>query len=622
MKTILFTILLLFSNALFAGDWDLFQVDHKMYYYNLEAQAIDWFSFQTAPSNYIKSDKYEELPGAMGCPVDTFHINYFLDKSRWHMDSIVVLNHVNRYYSANPIGSFNYEKAAEVGSSWTVVALDPINDYDIITITCISKELETFMGLTDSVKTFSFTPNGSSPGQVPVSNFQMRVSKNYGVLEMVPFEQLFHHPPYTNFVSIEIIGIETPTFSAGYSPVKLADYFNYQAGQILNWELCKNNNTFSLEQLYRDSITSITYSPNGLEYFYDRRIINVLTNTQSYEYNLSWSIDFSAMTAYSAPPDWGDFQTSNLYYGFEHLFIKEQYFGLDPYSTDTIHRTKLSSTNMLLDLSNCATYFIIHSKDFQVFDSRYGLMEHCYETFAGPYRLKRVIAGPCPGIDSLVPCFVLPPYIDCDNGGVSNGIECIQGTDPFDPSDDFSVFLPIELTVFTGKLENKAVELYWKTASESNSAYFEIERSTDNTDFRKIGTLQASGTTNQPTTYQFTDDLPPTGTLYYRLKLVDLDNWFEYSNTIAIKNVQISPPLEVYPNPVKAGTTFQIITNTELQEDGLVQIFDNNGRKLLDQILLSSTKRHKIDTGELSSGIYLMVLVANGERESRKIAIH
>ncbi len=622
MKTVLFSLLLFSSISLFAGDWDLFQPGHKMYYYNINEQAVDWFSFESAPANYIKSNKYGAFPGAYACSTDTAQTNQYLERSRWHMDSLVVLNHVNRYTSFSPAGTFNYEKEAGVGSTWTVVALDPINDYNIITITCIAKELETFMGLTDSVKTFSFTPNGSSPGQIPISNFQMRVSKNYGVLEMVPFEQLFYHPPSTNFLSIKIIGIETPTVRAGYSPFKFSDYFNFQTGQILNWELCKNNNVFALEASYRDSITSISYLPNGLEYTYDRKIFNVITNSTSYENNQTWAIDFDAMTAYSAPPGWGDFQKSNLYYGYEHLFTKEQYFGLDPYSTDTIHRTKLSSTNMLLDLTNCASYFIIHSKDFQIFDSRYGLMEHCYETFSGPYRLKRVIPGPCTGIDSLVSCYALPPYMDCDNGGVSNRMECIQGTDPFDPADDYGILLPMELTAFTGALEDYSVTLNWQTASELNSTSYEIERRNDNTDFRKIGTIRAAGNTNQSIDYQYIDEFPPNGMLYYRLKMIDQDKRFRYSKIIAIKNSRPDNEIELYPNPVKAGSTFQIITNKGLRQDGLAQLFDFAGRKVLEQSLAFTAKQHEIDLEELSPGVYLIQVNYDNETESKKLVVY
>jgi len=620
MKSILITILLCFSISVFAGDWDLFQVDHKMHYFDNETQAFDWFLFeQSTQPNYIKSHKYSVFKGAAGCPIDSNYYNYFLKKSRWHMDSMVVLNHINRYSLATPSGSFEYDKMAEVGSSWPVIATDPLNDYDTILITCIAKELETFMGLTDSVKTFSFTPNGASPGQTPVSKFQLRVSKHYGVLEMVPFELLFHHPPNVDFLSFETIGIETPTVSVGYTPFKFEDYFHYQTGQILNWEFSEY--LYNLKELYRDSITSVTYLPNGIEYTYDRRIFNVVDQTSSYLNNQIWEIDFKDRRAYGAPHGWGDFQGKSLDTSILQMFSNTQYYGPDQYTGDTVRQTTLSATSLLLDKSICTQYLILHYKDYYTYDSRYGMIEHCYKNFFGFFVERLVIPGPCPGVDSSLSCFDLPPNIDCDNGGISNRQECLQGTDPFDPADDIIITLPIELTTFTGTMEDHGAALNWRTATELNSAFFEVERSTDGINFREIGTVQAAGTTNQSIGYQFTDDLPPTGWLYYRLKMVDEDDGFTYSDVIALKNNKLSLQVELFPNPVKAGSFLQLITDTDMSTDGFIQVFDNLGKEVLTQQLPFKARRHKIDLGELSPGVYFVNLSIDGEEESRKVVV-
>jgi len=606
------------SFTMMAGDWDLFQVDHKTYYYDEAAQVIDWFQFQKAAQGiHIKSYKYDKLPGSLGCPIDSNYYNYFLKRSNWHMDSIAVYNGINSYFPAAPVGLFSYRTNTEVGSSWNIFALDPINDYDTITITCVAKELETFLGLTDSVKTFTFTPSGSSPGQVPVSNFQMRVSKNYGVLEMVPFKLLFHHPPNIDFISLKTIGIETPMFNVGYTPYRFEDYFHYQTGQILNWEFGDVFN--NLIMLYRDSITSVTYLPNRLEYTYDRRIFDINQNTFNYQYNLNWFIDFSNPIAYNAPTGWGGFHNNILDTNLRQLYSNERFYGQEPYSNDTIHKTTFSATSVLLDVTDCSVFYTNHYTNQLTYDNRYGLIEHCYENFFGYYCEKLVIPGPCPSIDSSLNCFALPPNIDCDNGGISNYQECLAGTDPFDPSDDFPTLLPMELLGFTGQYKDNAVALQWRTASERNSDYFELERSHENSDFRKLATVQAAGNSYQPLDYSFEDAYPPYEPLYYRLKMIDLDHSFAYSNTVVIQNKPPEHKTTIYPNPLKSGTPLQVIT-FDMAEGGSLQIFNVSGISIIEQQLPVS-RTHEISTEELSPGVYLIKLMIDGKEATERLLI-
>jgi hypothetical protein len=61
------------------------------------------------------------------------------------------------------------------------------NGYNTITITCAMAGVQTFLGLTDSVKVFSLLPNGNSPGQLPISNQHIVLSKNYGLLILCAF---------------------------------------------------------------------------------------------------------------------------------------------------------------------------------------------------------------------------------------------------------------------------------------------------------------------------------------------------------------------------------------------------------------------------------------------------
>ena len=94
--------------------------------------------------------------------------------------------------------------------------------------------------------------------------------------------------------------------------------------------------------------------------------------------------------------------------------------------------------------------------------------------------------------------------------------------------------LPVELHAFTAARQNKGVLLQWQTASEQNSQSFVIERSSDGNRFTAIGTVAASHSSNSNKLYSFRDELPLNGANFYRLKMVDVDAKFSYSDTRAI----------------------------------------------------------------------------------------
>lgn len=97
--------------------------------------------------------------------------------------------------------------------------------------------------------------------------------------------------------------------------------------------------------------------------------------------------------------------------------------------------------------------------------------------------------------------------------------------------------LPIELLYFTAdKLSCGTNSLIWETASESNNDRFEVERSSDGITFIKVGTVKGAGTSTSRNKYNLTDYNPIQELNYYRLKQIDLDGSFTYSNIISIDN--------------------------------------------------------------------------------------
>lgn len=120
--------------------------------------------------------------------------------------------------------------------------------------------------------------------------------------------------------------------------------------------------------------------------------------------------------------------------------------------------------------------------------------------------------------------------------------------------------LPVELVTFDyTMLANNKVQLKWITATETNNFGFEIQRRNHNTAFKKIGFVEGHGTTTTPQNYQFTEQKPAKAGDSYRLKQLDTDGAFEFSEVLIIS--MASPTrfelLQNYPNPFNASTVLK-----------------------------------------------------------------
>ncbi|MDB5270732.1 MAG: hypothetical protein JWP58_3772 [Hymenobacter sp.] len=189
---------------------------------------------------------------------------------------------------------------------------------------------------------------------------------------------------------------------------------------------------------------------------------------------------------------------------------------------------------------------------------------------------------------------------------------------------DFSVWtlgnsaapLPVELTAFTATAEGTtAVRLAWATASEKNSAAFEVERSADGTSFVRIGTVGAAGSSSAPRSYELVDTNLPTHhpTLYYRLRQVDTDGTFSHSPIRAVALNGASAGLALFPNPAPAGHG-GAVTLAGALPGTVVTVFDALGRAVTAAPAdATGTAVLALPQG-LSSGVYV---VRNGTHALR-----
>jgi len=183
--------------------------------------------------------------------------------------------------------------------------------------------------------------------------------------------------------------------------------------------------------------------------------------------------------------------------------------------------------------------------------------------------------------------------------------------------------LPVELTFFEAKVINKKVLLSWQTASELNNEKFEIEVSEDGREFEKIAEVKGKGTTLEQQGYSFEVKNPRKGISYYRLKQIDFDGKFEYSEVISVnfkeKNGEFG---EFYPNPSKSGLV-NLDYLAQNNDKIIVSVFDMTGKLVNSQIqqIVSGDNNLNFDFSELKTGIYIVKIGNDRNPIHRKLII-
>ena len=179
---------------------------------------------------------------------------------------------------------------------------------------------------------------------------------------------------------------------------------------------------------------------------------------------------------------------------------------------------------------------------------------------------------------------------------------------------DASSALPVTLVSFTAeKTEEQSVLVKWKTASEINADIFQVERSSNGKDFQSVHSEKAIGNNAVQSTYQFTDSNLFPGTFYYRLKSIDQDKSYAYSQIVS---VQIDSHGEFFVSPSPTQNTFTI-SNFEGKLPYEVDIYNTKGNQVLHSKV--NKKGEEIDIRFLISGIYFVKV--NGREVKRLVVV-
>ncbi len=163
--------------------------------------------------------------------------------------------------------------------------------------------------------------------------------------------------------------------------------------------------------------------------------------------------------------------------------------------------------------------------------------------------------------------------------------------------------LPVELLSFKAELFRENVRLSWQVASENRNLGFEIYRSIDSdperSGWKKIGWLDGKGTSSEKQSYFFYDDQPSQGINYYRLKQMDVDGQYEFTNIVSVDFYDKNADVSIFPNPAQ-DKIFIGVPGDNLIED--VMVFDLSGKALVKTEL----QNQNLDISMLKNGIYYL----------------
>jgi hypothetical protein len=206
-----------------------------------------------------------------------------------------------------------------------------------------------------------------------------------------------------------------------------------------------------------------------------------------------------------------------------------------------------------------------------------------------------------------------------------NGMLTSTRSGPASPTITAPTPLPVELTSFSGTIDtHDIVTLQWATATERNTAYFALERSSNGVDFAEAGRVAAANTSVKPLAYRWLDPQRLVAPMYYRLRQADTDGAVTYSSVVMLAPAPLlSQRIEVYPNP-SAGRAVQLLLQGYEGEALTLRLTDALGRSVLAQSLTPLDAQYlsplALPQG-LISGTYILTLAGKVNTVQKRIVV-
>ncbi len=329
--------------------------------------------------------------------------------------------------------------------------------------------------------------------------------------------------------------------------------------------------------------------------------------------------------------------TINTYVEF---FNSKFTLGNDPTSPETI------SFNDQLDLNGTSSIQL--ANQYSLVDAgNYGPTK---TTILGPHQIngQPPIAGiytirttPANTIDYTLNAYFTGRYdgaynvpgnnytLNCDGANPLNtctpGLVYGPAVTQYDVTNNFfgfaqSVTLPVQLVLFVANKEDDgSVGLTWATSQEQNSAYYDVERSGDQTAWSKLGSLKAKGYSSTTSNYSFTDKLPLDGGGYYRLKMVDNDGKFKYSKTVSVNSSSNAQALVIYSNPFNDQIRMKV--NVSRSQNLVMTVSDLLGKTFINQNYHAQSGDNFINLSPNTSSTGMYILHIHGDSYDQTVKL-
>lgn len=177
--------------------------------------------------------------------------------------------------------------------------------------------------------------------------------------------------------------------------------------------------------------------------------------------------------------------------------------------------------------------------------------------------------------------------------------------------------LPVALTRFEARYdkEYRQTQLEWETGQTSNFSHFEVQHSLNGYDFETIGTIQKHDASQSGQAYRFAHVGPAAGLHHYRLRSIDLDGRFAFSEIVSVQVDSLSG-IVVYPNPFVQ----HLFIDAGEVSGGQIMLYDAVGRLILEKEMETGT--NEIDMGQHPAGVYLLVCIQPDRVVAKQVVKH
>lgn len=176
--------------------------------------------------------------------------------------------------------------------------------------------------------------------------------------------------------------------------------------------------------------------------------------------------------------------------------------------------------------------------------------------------------------------------------------------------------LPVQFTSFTATRNLSNVTLAWTTADEKDNSHFEIEKSTDGSNWKTAAVVMGNGTTSKTSNYSYTDKNENSAVVYYRIRQIDLNGSAAYTTVKMIRNNE-NTAAKIYKS---AANTVTIELNSTNLSNLKVAVLNLNGQVMSQQTFAQATAKITMQVNTTSAGVYLVQLTdKSGRKEVKKL---